>query len=278
MGNQLTFSGSGELDNGLNVSLSFVIDQGDDENNAETSPFDSHSVTISSDALGTLVMSGEGGSSTASAIDTTAAGDLWDAFDGMTNADGQTDGAGVASATAGVGGNSFFYTSPALVDGLTVTASFGPKAAATEAKTGFGVNYTGMEGLTVKYAVADVVKSNTATENGDSTVLSLSYAYGPVTLAYSDMQYDIGTASSDVDTTAMKVSYTVSDELSISYAQETINFDGTAVDAEYEGITAAYTTGGMTLSAGMYEADSASFTTATNEDYEKWTLGASFAF
>jgi len=278
MGNQLTFSGSGELDNGLNVSLSFVIDQGDDENNNETSPFDSHSVTISSDALGTLVMSGEGGSSTASAIDTTAAGDLWDAFDGMTNAVGQTDGQGVASATAGAGGNSFFYTSPALVDGLTVTASFGPKAAATEAKTGYGINYTGVEGLTVKYAVADVIKSNTTTENGDSTVLSLSYAYGPVTLAYSDMQYDIDTASSDVDTTGMKISYTVSDELSISYAQETINRDGTSVDAEYEGITAAYTTGGMTLSAGMYEADAANFTNATNEDYDKWTLGASFAF
>ena len=29
MGNQLTFSGSGELDNGLNVAISFVIDQGD---------------------------------------------------------------------------------------------------------------------------------------------------------------------------------------------------------------------------------------------------------
>jgi outer membrane protein OmpU len=234
MGNQLTFSGSGELDNGLTVSLSFVLDQGDDKKTTEntaaapanaTSPFDSHSVTVSSDSLGTLVFSGEGGSSTASAIDTTAAGDLWDAFDGMTNADGQTDGQGVASATAGVGGNAFFYTSPELVDGLTVTGSFGPKAAATAAKTGFGVNYTGMEGLTVKYAVADVVKGNTTTANGDSTVLSLSYAYGPVTVAYSDMQYDIGTASSDVDTTGMKVSYTVSDELSISYAQETIDFD-----------------------------------------------------
>ena len=33
MGNQLTFSGSGELDNGLNVSLSFVLDQGDDKDN-----------------------------------------------------------------------------------------------------------------------------------------------------------------------------------------------------------------------------------------------------
>ena len=278
MGNQLTFSGSGELDNGLNVSLSFVIDQGDDENNDETSPFDSHSVTISSDSLGTLVMSGEGGSSTASAIDTTAAGDLWDAFDGMTNADGQTDGQGVASATAGVGGNAFFYTSPELMEGLTLTASWGPSAATTEAKTGYGLNYTGVEGLSVKYASADVIKGNTATANGDSTVLNASYAYGPVTVAYSDMAYDIGTANSDVDTTAWKVSYTVSDELSVSYAQETIDREGTTVDAEYEGISAAYTTGGMTISAGMYEADSASFTTNANEDYEKWTLGASFAF
>jgi len=278
MGNQLTFSGSGELDNGLNVSLSFVIDQGDDENNNETSPFDSHSVTISSDSLGTLVMSGEGGSSTASAIDTTAAGDLWDAFDGMTNADGQTDGQGVASATAGVGGNAFFYTSPELMEGLTLTASWGPSAATTEAKTGYGLNYTGVEGLSVKYASADVIKGNTATANGDSTVLNASYAYGPVTVAYSDMAYDIGTANSDVDTTAWKVSYTVSDELSVSYAQETIDREGTTVDAEYEGISAAYTTGGMTISAGMYEADSASFTTNANEDYEKWTLGASFAF
>jgi len=284
MGNQLTFSGSGELDNGLTVSMSFVLDQGDDKGTTTDAddnagaPFDSHSVTVSSDSLGTLVFSGEGGSSTASAIDTTAAGDLWDAFDGMTNAAAQTDAADVASATAGVGNNAFFYTSPELVDGLTVTASFGPKAAATESKTGFGVNYTGMEGLTVKYAVADVVKSNTATENGDSTVLSLSYAYGPVTLAYSDMAYDIGTADSDVDTTAMKISYTISDELSVSYAQETVDRSDAAVDAEYEGITAAYTTGGMTISAGMYEADSANFSNATNEDYEKWTLGASFAF
>ena len=284
MGNQLTFSGSGELDNGLTVSLSFVLDQGDDKGSTTAaddnanSPFDSHSVTISSDALGTLQFSGEGGSSTAGAIDTTAAGDLWDAFDGMTNADGQSDANNVASATAGVGNNAFFFTSPELMEGLTFTASWGPQAGATEAKTGLGVNYTGVEGLSVKYAVADVIQSNVSTENGDSTVLNVSYAYGPVTVAYSDMEYDIGTALSDVDTTAWKVSYTVSDELSVSYAQETVDKATHATDAEYEGITAAYTTGGMTISAGMYEADAASFGTSNNEDYDKWTLGASFAF
>ena len=76
----------------------------------------------------------------------------------------------------------------------------------------------------------------------------------------------------------MKITYTVSDELSVSYAQETIDRELVRVDAEYEGITAAYTTGGMTISAGMYEADAASFSNDTNEDYDKWTLGASFAF
>ena len=43
-----------------------------------TGPFDSHSVTISSDAMGTLKFSGEGGSSAISAMDGTAAGDIWD--------------------------------------------------------------------------------------------------------------------------------------------------------------------------------------------------------
>ena len=51
MGNQLTFTGGGELDNGMNVSLSFIIDQADDSTTGlANSPFDSHSVTISSDA------------------------------------------------------------------------------------------------------------------------------------------------------------------------------------------------------------------------------------
>ena len=72
MGNQLEFAGSGELDNGLNVSLSFVLDQNDDTTTVASattaagsgSPFDSHSVSISSDALGTLKFSGEGGYNT----------------------------------------------------------------------------------------------------------------------------------------------------------------------------------------------------------------------
>ena len=58
MGNQLTFTGGGELDNGLNVALSFVIDHGDGDESVNA--FDGHSITISSDTLGSIVIAGEG--------------------------------------------------------------------------------------------------------------------------------------------------------------------------------------------------------------------------
>ena len=54
--------------------------------------------------------------------------------------------------------------------------------------------------------------------------------------------------------------------------------EGSSADAEYETLSLSYVTGGMTISAGMHEADNANFGTASNQDFEKWTLGASFAF
>jgi len=272
MGNQLTFTGSGELDNGINVSLSFVIDQGDDENNNETSPFDSHSVTISSDGLGTLVLAGEGGSSATSSIDGTAAGDIWDTFDG---ARGYTTG--VAVSDAGGVANNLFYTLPSIVDGLSIFGNYNPQGSARESSTGFGITYTGVEGLTAKYAVADEVGTTTAL-SGDQTVWNLSYVYGPVTVSASNSDFDVGTSTSDQETSSFAVSYTISDELSVTYGEDTIEKGGDPTDAEYSVIKGSYTAGGMTISASMKDGENINHGTASNQDFEYWSLGASFAF
>ena len=272
MGNQLTFTGSGELDNGINVSLSFVIDQGDDENNNETSPFDSHSVTISSDGLGTLVLAGEGGSSATSSIDGTAAGDIWDTFDG---ARGYTTG--VAVSDAGGVANNLFYTLPSIVDGLSIFGNYNPQGSARESSTGFGVTYTGVEGLTAKYAVADEVGTTTAL-SGDQTVWHLAYVYGPVTVSASNSDFDVGTSTSDQETSSFAVSYTISDELSVTYGEDTIEKGGDPTDAEYSVISGSYTAGGMTISASMKDGENINHGTASNQDFEYWSLGASFAF
>ena len=266
MGNQLTFSGSGELDNGLNVSLSFVIDQGDDEMGTEVSPFDSHSVTVSSDALGSLKFSGEGGSSATSALDTTAAGDIWDAYDIATT---------VHPTGIGGGSNSMFYTLPALMDGLSISASYAPTgsgAVGTEAASGYSATYTGVDGLSVSYGTGDGSTANTSAD-----ALKASYAYGPITVAYSNYEYDADGTSSDDDTTSYKVSYTVSDEISLSYGTETIE-RAALEDVETSRISASYTAGGMTISATMDEIENMDGTTTATQDRERWALGASFAF
>ena len=276
MGNAITLSGSGELDNGMTVSLSYQLDEGANAASTATSVFDDHSVTVSSDAMGTLVFAGHGGSTAASSVNTTAAGDLYDLFDG---AQGDLGVTGVAISESGAGNNSFFYTTPSVMDGVAIFASYTPQAgvaARSEGVIGYGLTYTGVEGLTASYATNDI-NGGSADTNGDVDVIALSYAIGSFTAKYSNNDYDVGLAASDQETEALSVSFTVSDNLSVTYGTETI--EQTAVtDAEYSKISASYTAGGMTISASMAEGENIDQGTNANEDLEYWSLGASFAF
>ena len=276
MANSVTFTGSGELDNGMTVSLSFELDQF--EGNNSSNGFDNHSVTVSSDSLGTLTLAGHGGSSATSAIDTTAAGDMWDNFDGTTSNLGVTFAVGAKG--QGVDNNAFFYKSPDLMDGLNVTLSYNPQGGGqTDSETGYGFNYTGVEGLSLSWATTDI-ESGSATTSGDNTAYKVSYAYGPVTATYTDMEASVAGASNALDGTSSSyaLSYTVSDELSVTYGSETHDQGDSSVDLEVEGITAAYTSGGMTITAKMQSLDNGDFATGANNDLDYWALGASFAF
>ena len=278
--NNIYFTGGGELDNGMTVSLSFELDDGSNSGGATASAagvFDNHSVTVSSDTLGTFTFAGHGGSSAASALDTTAAGDMWDNFDGLgLGADA------VAVSDSAPGNNSMFYTLPSMVDGLAVSASYKPRGTGRASATGMSATYTGVEGLSVSYGVTDI-ETGVAITSGDQTVMKASYAYGPVTVAYSNSEYDeASTADNDDDqeTTSYNISYTVSDAISVSYGTEEISNGNTTStqDAEYDGIKASYTSGGMTISASMMNGDNTTYTTALDEDLEYWGLGLSFAF
>ena len=274
MADSITLGGSTELDNGMTVSMSFELD-GDDAG------FDDRSVTISSDAIGTFKFSGHGGSTSASSVDGTAAGDLWDNFDGASSVGGST---GVAVSAAPGGDNSVFYTLPSLMDGLAINASYRPNsstAAETSSSVSYGVGYTGIEGLTINYATANV-ETGTASTSGDQDVMKVAYAYGPVTVAYTNNDYDIASTAnnnSDQETTSWAVSYTVSDAISVTYAQEEISSGNTAnVDAEFTGIKGSYTAGGMTISAAMMDGDNIDHSTDADADGEYWSLGLAFAF
>ena len=281
MADSVVLSGSTELDNGLTVSMSFELDASAAD---VTGSYDDHSVSIASDTLGTLKFSANGGSSAVSAMDATAAGDIFDNFDAQTLnasavAETSTAAGNAAMLTSPGGNNSIFYTAPAIMDGLAITASYNPKAAGAESNSAFGLAFTGVEGLTVNYAIGtDDAAAGTA-NNADVTSMKASYAVGPVTLAVSDHSYDSATATRDQDTRSYSVAYTVSDSISVSYGTEELSTgEASTVDAEYTQISASYTSGGMTITATQQEAENISYGTGSTEDQDYWGLTLAFAF
>ena len=271
MGNQLTFSGSGDLDNGMNVSLSFILDQGDDETDTTTqsgnSPFDSHSVAVGMDGLGTLTFHGEGGGSAVGDMDGSAAGGMWDNFQ-----------AAADEPKSGKSSNDMLsYALPTILDDLALVASYTPNGdGGADSSTSYSATYTGIEGLTLAYGAGE---DNETTTTADATAWKVSYAYGPFTATLTDLEYDHETATSDRDMSSMAVSYTVTDEISIGYGEEEIT-DGTASSekAEFSGFDISYTAGGMTLKAYAQEAENISYSTTATEDQEVWAVNATFAF
>ena len=276
MGNQLTFSGSGELDNGMNVSMSFILDQGDDSKSTanstaapsgKTAPFDSHSVSVGMDGLGTLTFHGEGGDAAVNAMDGSAAGGMWDNF----QATADEPKAGKSS------DDMLSYALPTFLDDLALVASYTPNGdGGADSSTSYSITYTGVEGLTLAYGSGE---DNASENTADAKAWKVSYAYGPITATATDLSYDHFTATSDRDMSSIALSYTLTDEISIGYGEEEIS-DGSASSekAEFSGFDVSYTAGGMTLKAYAQEAENISYSTAATEDQEVWAVNATFAF
>ena len=271
-GNEINFTGGGELDNGLTVALAFQLDEGAASGNTTSPLFDNHSVTVSSDTLGSFSISGHGGSSAASALDTTAAGDIFDNFDA-------TAGILAADTFSGsrAGNNIMKYTLPSMVDGLAVAVSYqagGNTNAGGDASTAYGLTYTGFEGLTVSYGMGE--DNSVVTNKRDVSTMAAAYAYGPVTVAYTESENDATTAT-DQKLKSVAVSYTISENLSVKYGEETFENQADAVDPEYTSLSAAYTSGGMTVSVGHQKSEDADGD-GTDDDvkYNYLTLGFAF--
>ena len=274
MGNSVTFTGSGELDNGLTVTTSFELDQGAGAGVTSTTdtgkPFDSHGLTVGSDAFGTLTFQGHGGAAAQSAVDDMATGDIWD--NGMGHA---------AAPTSSSTDNMLAYSLPTLMDGVSVNISYVPHTSTQfEDTMDVAIAYTGVEGLTIGYASGE--NKTTKGSEADVSTYYLTYAYGPITVAYANTEYDseATTSTADVDFTGYSVAYTVSDEISIAYkvADQSTPNDSTDSDQEVSGVTASYTAGGMTISGKMINGDNMAYSTAASADKSMWELSASFAF
>ena len=260
MGDSINFNASGEMDNGFSVAVHYEIDGG---------ALDDHSFSLGLNDAGTLTFAGSGGSTSMSAMDDKTPNAYEESWDIV---------AGTPTVINGVSGaNSFLYTSP-TVQGATVTVAYINASAAVTAASymDFGITLSPemVEGLTVGFATGDSEEA-IGTKISESTMYA-NYAWGPVTVGYQMSDYDHPTAGSDLESTAMGISYAVSDNISVAYNEHTVEKSGDTDDQEASGISVSFTMGSMSLSGAMNELDNAIHDDAA--DYEGYEFTLAFAF
>ena len=260
MTDQLDFNASGEMDNGMTLSLYLQLD-------TSAANWDDRKVTIGTD-MGTLTFSGHGSSGPVGA---------WDDLTPSANEEswGTSIGGAVDGPTNAASYDNGFIYDYTISDGLALKAAYDPsKGTDLQSSTEIGVQYTGMEGLTVSAAMGE---NNEAAAQIDLTVFNLKYAMGPITVGYQTNESDSGAANADEDFSAYGISYAVSDDVSISYGVSSLDYESTSLeDQDSSAVSVSFTAGGVAMSASHQTTDNvAGAATADNSSYE---INFSFAF
>ena len=266
MNDGITFSMAGEMDNGWNVTVTQVLN---DDDVASNQVFDTRTLKIDMGDSGVLTFAGIGGSSVLDAVDDVTPN---------ANEEAWADVTGASAAPGGTGGaNMMHYSNSSLMDGLTVSASYTPSNGTTEVESSsdYGFEYTGVDGLKIGAAFGDDNTSATAGES-KSTMYAV-YTFDAFSVGFQASENDSETANSDVDFTALGVSYAVSDDMSVSLNTSTHEYESSTLsDQEAMGISVSYTMGSMTLTANHNSIDNVAGT-STN-DRSGYAMSVGFAF
>ena len=273
-GDSLNFSGSGELDNGMTVTMKQEIDGG---------VMDDRSVAIEMDGMGKLTINNHGGSTAMSAVDDTtptAYGESWDVI-GHTSASSSLT-AGQTAKEGAIGGfssnNNFFYDVPEMVEGLDINVSYTPSnSARPDGSISYALAYTGVEGLTVGFGRDD--NGQSGNKDLETETMYAKYAWGSFTIGVQESTQDQAQATtSDDEFSAMGITYQVSDDLTIGYNTSERQFGDKSQDQESASLSVSYTSGGMTVSAAMVSMDNVGGSTAARDDVDGYAIDIGFAF
>jgi len=284
--NELTFTGSGELDNGVTVAY---------KNTATDTALANDSELVFGNILGgTLAFQSTG--SPLDGIDNkmpTAFNDAEGAVGSINDVSGANGDFGIRYTLSDVAGTGIKFdynyvpkhgTGDATGDG----GPSGDTAGAQTNKDAHDIAITGsvpgVEGLNVGIGYS---KRNYDYKTGapnqarhDGTAYA-TYAYGPVTIGYQvGAQGDSGAAPVEYKNTYMGISYAISDDLSVAYNNtESYKLGGiTAVGLvqEWDNISLAYSMGGMTIGLSDSDCSNCSYTSGQSQDETVLNLTIAF--
>ena len=222
----LTFSGSGELDNGMTASYYQALADG---------TLTSSNVKLDMGDMGVLGMGdhNHAGIGTISDVVPNGGEQPWD---DIGTHGGHEDG--VASPHTG---DRLGYTTAGDIV-VSVASDFSGDGATTSIAVS---NSTMVEGLKVAVGIADV-QSTQALED-DLETYGFSYTMGSISFGAQKTKVSAEAANSDIERDGYGVSFAVNENLSVGMGVSNVEYDAKGNDEESTEYGATYTSGGMTL-------------------------------
>jgi outer membrane protein OmpU len=256
MTRDITFSGSGEMDNGMTISYHQMLTAG---------AFSSSGLKLDMGDAG--VLSFANGTSQGHGIGAyedkmpTAAEQVWDDLDGQAN--------GVLTKN---GVNKIGYGTS--VGGANVSVDYNKQEDGGSAKS-IGVDYSPVDGAMIFVAMSDEYAGpNSST---DQATFGGTYTTGATTLGIQRTSIDLSGSDNDVDRTHIAASFAVNEDLSVSWGMSTVEFEAASKsDQEDSGFSASYTMGSMSLTAAFNSSDNVGGTSGTDDEHKE--VGLAFAF
>ena len=252
----LSFSGSGELDNGWTVSTTYSM---------TNSAFSSSQVTIDMGDQGTVGLwnnANGAGINKYSDVIPTAGEQVWDDSDTDDNGIPLHDNDNMLGYNGTLAG---FGVSIAYVNG----GAGGVGGGASDSS--WVVTYDGlMDGLSVGLGMG---------ENGTTQDLSTiwaKYTAGSITFGFQKSEVDNTGSTADEASTAMAASIAVNENLSISAGKHDVDMGAGKVDEESTGGSASYTMGSTTIGFVANSTDNVAGTSGTDDSFRE--IAVSFAF
>ena len=252
----ITFSGSGELDNGWTVSTTYVM---------TNAAFSNSTVTIDMGDSGTVgLWNNSGGAGLPKYYDQmpTAGEQVWDDSDTDDNGIPTHSNKNMIGYNGTVGG---FGVSLAYVNGGASAAGGGAS------DSSWVVTYDGLtDGLTLGIGQG---------ENGETQDLSTiwaKYTVGSVTVGYQMSEVDNTGSTNDEEANHIAASIAVNENLSLSAGRHEVDMGTGKVDEESTGFSASYVVGSTTIGFVANSTDNVAGTTGSDDSYRE--IAVSFAF
>jgi outer membrane protein OmpU len=258
MNSSLTFSGSGELENGMTVSIYQTLSSG-----AVTS----EGVTLDMGDMGKVSLDRWGYHSGITSIADkipTAAENVHDDTAGSHDSPAQ----GVAKIGSD-GSDVLGYVYAA--DSFTLSASSAMKADGSEESVAISTSSI-IDGLSIGAGMGTNMSTAAVVDGGenedDVSTMFAVYTMGPVSIGYQQTKIDGEVTSTDIEAAHYGISFAVNENMSVSYGERDVDFDSLAFNEKSEGVSVSYTAGSMTLQAVNNKKENVGGSTTDDEVFE----------